>query len=171
MLGRRALTEKEVAERLAARGFDQTEVGGALGRLRALGYCDDTAFARRRAGEMVEARGMSAIRVTAYLVGRGVPREVARSAAVEAVSVVGEERMIQISAERWLRGRAFTGTPAEVSGLTGFLGRQGFGTGAIRRLLQRRGLAPTAPRLSPGMCRRGRRRAGVAPVNREGSSS
>jgi len=85
LLARRALTRREVAERLAARGHDTQAVDDALSRLTARGALDDAALARRWIGDAAAARGRGRSRALATLEARGVDPAVASSAWAEAV--------------------------------------------------------------------------------------
>jgi regulatory protein len=85
LLSRRALTRREVVDRLSARGYGAEDVEDAVSRLVASSAIDDRALARHWIGSQAEARGRGRARAVAELTARGVPESVASSAWAEAV--------------------------------------------------------------------------------------
>jgi regulatory protein len=80
LLGRRALTRREVVERLTQRGHAAEEVKDAVTRLEEEAAIDDDALARHWIGTQALARGRGRDRALAELQARGVDPEVASSA-------------------------------------------------------------------------------------------
>jgi regulatory protein len=80
LLARRALTRREVASRLSARGFDDPDVVAALDRLAAVSAIDDAALARHWIASQAGARGRGRLRAIAELSARGVPEAIAARA-------------------------------------------------------------------------------------------
>jgi len=85
MLARRAQSEAEIAERLAAHGASRTTVGKVLGRLRSLGYIDDEKLAAEWTDRWKE-RGFGLLRIQAELRRSGIDEAI-----VERVSVDDRE--------------------------------------------------------------------------------
>ena len=74
-LGRRERTEAELRRTLAAKGADPEDVDGVLAELKAGGYVDDTAYARRFAEDRRELDGWGSERIERRLRALGVDRE------------------------------------------------------------------------------------------------
>ncbi len=85
LLGRRALTRREVAERLGQRGHSTLDVEDAVARLEARAAIDDRALARHWIGSQAASRGRGRSRALAELAARGVEAAVAASAWSSAV--------------------------------------------------------------------------------------
>jgi regulatory protein len=73
ILARGPRTEREVAERLAARGFEPEAVRDAVERLRRVSLLDDRAFVRSYLSRELERRPESGTMLRARLRRRGVP--------------------------------------------------------------------------------------------------
>jgi regulatory protein len=71
-LGHKERTQGELAEWLAARGFDADEVEATLSRLIEVGELDDARFARRYAEDKRELRGWGPERIRSALEARGI---------------------------------------------------------------------------------------------------
>jgi len=119
LLARRALTQAEVAQRLAARGHEASEVEDAVTRLMASAAIDDGALARHWIGATASARGRGRKRALAELTRRGVAPAVAASAWSCAVADgdIDESAMVRRAVRRRLGpapGRANEGRLARV---------------------------------------------------------
>ncbi|HEX6547994.1 MAG TPA: regulatory protein RecX [Candidatus Dormibacteraeota bacterium] len=120
LLGQRAHSRRELALKLARRGFDREAVEAALDRLTELGYLDDAGYAatlvERRSGQ----RGATAI--AAELRDKGVSRELTEAALGE----LDEDR--QLAAAQRLAGRllASSGDGANAQRVALKLVRRGF---------------------------------------------
>jgi regulatory protein len=80
-LARRDYFRRELAQRLAKKGYDEDEIAGAIERVQQLGYLDDERLARRFAELRAASRGWGPNRLVAELRRRGVAEGIARSAA------------------------------------------------------------------------------------------
>ena len=83
MLARRARSEAEIAEGLAAHGASRTILGKVLGRLRSLGYIDD----EKLAGEWTDRwkeRGFGVLRIQAQLRKSGIDEALVERVSVDA---------------------------------------------------------------------------------------
>jgi regulatory protein len=136
MLGRRALSRREVAERLARRGFGPDEVSTELKRLEAAGLLDDGALAKQLA-EQSARQGYGRRALAATFVRRGLGREAAEEALAGLAPEVGHgalERALERMARRhpdWRHDRAAR------QRLTRALAQRGFDLDAIRDALGR----------------------------------
>jgi regulatory protein len=74
-LGRRERTEAELRRTLAAKGADPEDVDVVLAELKAGGYVDDAAYARRFAEDRRELDGWGSERIERRLRALGVDRE------------------------------------------------------------------------------------------------
>lgn len=79
-LAHRERTTAELADWLAARGFEATEVTAALEQLSEAGALDDERFATRYAEDKRELRGWGPERIREALEARGVPAALVTSA-------------------------------------------------------------------------------------------
>ena len=80
-LARRDYFRRELAERLARKGYPEDEVREAVQRVVALGYLDDERLARRFSELRSASRGWGPRRLVAELRKRGVSVEIAEPAA------------------------------------------------------------------------------------------
>jgi regulatory protein len=80
LLARRALTRREVEDRLRARGHDDAAVAAALERLSGAGAVADDVLARNWIASQAVARGRGRARALSELEARGVDAAVAASA-------------------------------------------------------------------------------------------
>lgn len=90
ILGLRALTEKKLREKLAAR-YEEAEVEAAMERLRELRLVDDAAWASRFAAERFARAGKGRHRIRAELQARGIDGQSAE-AALASLPAGDEER-------------------------------------------------------------------------------
>jgi regulatory protein len=74
-LGQRERTEAELRRTLAAKGADPEDVDAVLAELKAGGYIDDAAYARRFAEDRRELDGWGSERIERRLRSLGVDRE------------------------------------------------------------------------------------------------
>lgn len=126
MLARRPHARRELALKLARRGYGHEEVETALSRFSRLGYLDDESFAAALVRRRSPTRG-SAL-VAAELARRGVGREVARGA-LEAMTEEQQVAAATLIALRALGSRKVTLAEA-LRTLGPRLARKGF-SGAI----------------------------------------
>jgi regulatory protein len=84
LLARQSRSEHDLSARLLRKGFTDGEVAGALLRCRQLGYLDDQRFALERSRRLLREGKAVGWRLQADLRQRGIPEEVARTAAENA---------------------------------------------------------------------------------------
>ena len=131
MLGRRELSVAQVRERLAGKGWTETAIEPAIGRLVASGTLDDArvavACARTRSGVKRQGRD----RVLREIQALGVSRDVARAAVDEVFGALDEVDLLQAALDKRLRARMVLSDPAVQRRLYAALVRQGFNARAV----------------------------------------
>ncbi len=130
LLARRPHFRAELERKLRQRGHDHESIGETLERLDALGYLDDLACASSLASGPLRRRGYGPRRVRMELARRGAPPE-SVEAAVAAAFPDGEEAAARKVADRWLSGRG-----GDAAALGRHLGRKGFSTAVVMRVLE-----------------------------------
>ena len=135
MLARRELSEVQVRQRLARRGYDGAAVDDAIARLRAERAIDDArvaeAIARTESG--LRRRGRRRVRMQIERVGidPGVARRV-----VDAVfGDIDDDALLEASLRRRLRGRAAIADDREFQRLYRYLIGQGFDPERVMKAL------------------------------------
>lgn len=138
MLARRELSEQQVRQRLARRGYDAEAVEAAVARLKAERAIDDArvagAMARTESG--VKRRGRW--RVTRRIESAGIAPNVARQAADEAFEHIDPDALLEAALERRLRGGRPIADEREFQRLYRYLLGQGFEADPVLRALRRR---------------------------------
>ena len=134
MLARRALSCRELAERLERKGFGAGAVRAEVARLEAAGLLDDAELARSVArSQLAEGRGRRMLAAT--LRRRGVDRE----AADEALAGVGddeERQALRLALARAARKYpGFRRVPLQRRKVIRYLLARGFGAAAVSRAL------------------------------------
>lgn len=129
MIGRRALSKKELQDRLVKKGADQEDAQNAVDWLEEIGAVDDASYAgviaRHYAG-----RGYGSARVKEELRRRGVDRSLWADALAELPEA--EEAIIAYVRKR---SHGDLSDPKELKRLTDALVRRGFSWGDIRSAL------------------------------------
>jgi regulatory protein len=133
-LGRRALSRREMRERLERKGFGAGAIRTELARLAAAGLLDDTELARSvTRAQLGEGRGRRA--VSALLRRRGVERD----AAASALGTIGEdeetEALAHAIAKAARRYPGFRSLPQARRKMIRYLLARGFGLAAVCRAL------------------------------------
>jgi len=133
-LSRRALSRREVAERLERKGFGAAAVRAEVARLAAAGLLDDAELARAVArAQLADGRGRRAVELT--LRRRGVGRETAG----EALAGIAEEDESGALAHALARAArkypGFRRLPIQRRKVIRYLLARGFGVAAVGRAL------------------------------------
>jgi regulatory protein len=129
LLAGRPHFRRQLADKLARRGFPEEEVAAALDRLTAEGYLDDRKTALDFAAHRLERGGEGRRRLEAELARRGAPPETIEEA-VAGLSFEDDLAAAREAAERWAR-RGGT----DPRSLARHLDRKGFSRRAIFALL------------------------------------
>lgn len=135
LLARREHGRRELATKLASRGFPTTEIEQALTELQEQGWLDDVRAARHYARELFESRGFGRTRVIQMLQARGFSEAEIRSGIEEFDRADLEEARAWKAAERFRQvGRK------RPDAFVRHLERLGFGPRVIVAVLGRAGL-------------------------------
>ncbi len=138
MLGRRELSEQQVRERLARKGFTEDVIDAAVDRLKAERAIDDArvaaAIARTETG--VKRRGR--LRVRRQIESAGIAPGVAREATDAVFQEVDDDALLEAALARRLRGGRAIGDDREFQRLYRYLTSQGFDADRIRAALAAR---------------------------------
>lgn len=124
LLERRARSECELRERLAAAGLDRAIVDQAIERLIAMRLIDDHAFALQWVTERSARKGLAPAVLEAELEAKGVSRDTAEVALAEAA--VDEEAQAREVAVRLSRKVAGRPAATQAIRLRDMLARRGF---------------------------------------------
>ncbi|MGE5599066.1 MAG: regulatory protein RecX [Bacteroidota bacterium] len=130
-LARRALTRRELADRLTAGGYSPDEVGEAVERLAGWGYLDDRAVARRALEECLNRRPRGREFLAHELLARGVPAEIVRET-LAAYTQADEEE----AARKAIAGRGLSpgDGPRDLARAWRMLARLGFAEAVAERV-------------------------------------
>jgi regulatory protein len=135
MLARRELSEVQVRQRLARRGYDGAAVDDAIARLRAERAIDDArvaeAIARTESG--LRRRGRRRVRMQIERVG--IDPGVARRAVDAVFGDIDDDALLEASLRRRLRGRAAIADDREFQRLYRYLIGQGFDPERVMKAL------------------------------------
>ena len=136
MLGRRALSRAEIAERLDGRGFGGPAVKAEVVRLERAGLLDDAVLARAVCQAQLRA-GRGGRAAAAALKRRRVSREAAETALAEIAEADGEGAALGAAVERAsAKHRFWRRLPAERRKVVRYLLARGFGLNEVRRALE-----------------------------------
>ncbi len=138
LLAGRELSEAQVRERLARRGFEPDAVEAAIARLRDEGAVDDRRVAAACARTEARIRGRGPARILHHIQALGIAREVAEQAVREAVPPGEEGGLLEQALARRLHGATAPPDAPALRRLYAHLVRQGFAPGAVLTLLKRR---------------------------------
>ena len=138
MLGRRELSEVQVRQRLARKGFAAQDIDTAVARLRAERAVDDDRVAEAIARTEVTLRRRGRLRVLRKIEAAGIARETADRAIHAVYGALDAEALLAAALARRLRGRPHIADQAEFRRLYRYLIGQGFESDAILRMLKAR---------------------------------
>jgi regulatory protein len=130
MLAQRRLTESQLWERLARRGYPDDEIRGAVESCKRDGFVDDALFARLFVDGRVKAVGNA--RLVAELVRRGIDRDAAKASVATAER--DQEERLGSAIDKLFRTRSNLSYPSAARALE----RLGFPASAIYRQLRER---------------------------------
>ena len=138
MLAARALSVREVRERLARRGYGRDEIESAVASLISQGYLDDTTLAYNVAASRAQQR-FGKIRVTALLGRRGVAPEIVTEAVHRVFADLDEDELAREAAEEAARRQSGPRDHRWTARIGRSLLRRGFSRGAVTTALRRMG--------------------------------
>lgn len=137
-LGRSALTEKELRDRLARRTPREEHIDEVIERLKSARYLDDQQTAESYARFRLQTAGHGQRRVVRDLARRGLDEAAASSAVSQAYEGQDERALAQRAARRRLKAKGIEGKvedPREAKGLAEWLERNGFAAEVIAEAL------------------------------------
>lgn len=137
MLGGRELSERQVRQRLARRGYDEEAIDAAVARLKTDGSLDDERAARAMAHAETSLRKRGRLRVKRRLESAGIAPDVAQRATQEIFQTVDADALMEAALQKRLRGRERIAGDREFQRLYRFLIGQGFESDRVLALLRR----------------------------------
>ena len=138
LLGGRELSERQVRERLARRGYDMAAIDAAIERLKTTGSIDDERAARALAHSETSVRKRGRLRVKRRLDAAGIPSSVADRAMQETFRAIDVDALMVAALNKRLRGRDSIADDREFQRLYRYLLGQGFEPDRVVALLRRR---------------------------------
>ena len=137
MLGRRELSERQVRQKLARRGYDDESIDEAIVRLTSDRSLDDERAARAMAHAETSLKKRGTIRVRRRLEAAGIAPAVAARAIQEAFQAIDVDTLAAAALQKRLRGREAIADEREFQRLYRFLIGQGFESDRVLALLRR----------------------------------
>lgn len=138
MLGRRELSERQVRERLARKGFGENEIEEAVARLTAERAIDDARVAAAIARTETAIKRRGRLRVKREIENAGIAPGLARQALDEVFEDVDDDSLLQAALGRRLRGDRPIEDDREFQRLYRYLAAQGFESDRILKALNAR---------------------------------
>ncbi|MDA8388657.1 MAG: regulatory protein RecX [Nitrospiraceae bacterium] len=130
LLGYRGRSRAELEERLSRKGFDPAAAAAALQKLERLGYIDDSALAAALSRQARQNRKLGRKGAFLYLLGRGIPEELALAALAGYDEFEGAEKV----ARKKLDAMKREGPATVRRRLYGALARRGYSAETIRKV-------------------------------------
>jgi regulatory protein len=137
MLGGRELSERQVRQRLARRGYEAEAVDEAVARLKSDRSLDDERAARAMAHTETTLRKRGSLRVIRRLEAAGIPRAIAQRATQDVFQTIDADALLDAALHKRLRGRDRIADDREFQRLYRYLIGQGFESDRILALLRR----------------------------------
>jgi len=137
MLGRRELSERQVRQRLARKGYEDEDINAAVERLKQDSSLDDERAARAMAHAETSLKKRGQLRVKQRLQAAGISPAVAQRAIQETFESIDADALLTSALQKRLRGREHIADEAEFQRLYRYLVGQGFEPDRILALLRR----------------------------------
>lgn len=138
LLAVRELSERQLRDRLARRGYGEADIDNAVARLRADGTLSDRRVALATARREGALRHRGRARALQKVLGLGIDRDTAEAAVEEVFAELDESTLLDRALARRLRGRAPRALDERTRAkLVRSLAAQGFALDAILRKLER----------------------------------
>ena len=138
MLGRRELSEAQVRQRLARRGYEEDAIDAAVTRLKDERAIDDMRVAEAIARTETSVKRRGKLRVRMQIERAGIAKATARRAVDEAFASIDDEGLLKAALARRLRGQMPIKDDAQFARLYRYLMGQGFEADQIVRALKAR---------------------------------
>jgi regulatory protein len=138
MLGRRELSEAQVRQRLARRGYEDDEVDSAVARLLEERALDDRRVANAIAHTETRVRGRGRMRVKRQIEAAGISTPLAQEAVDAVLAELDADELLLAALEKRLRGRPAIADDREFQRLYRYLVTQGFDVDRVLAILRSR---------------------------------
>ena len=138
MLGGRELTERQLRQRLARRGYDSESIDAAVTRLKADRSLDDERAAKAIAHAETSLKKRGKLRVKRRLDAAGIAPATAQRAIQEVFEAIDGDALIEAALRKRLRGREEIADEREFQRLYRYLLGQGFESDRVLALLRGR---------------------------------
>ena len=135
MLARRELSESQIRQRLARKGYSESDIDEAVERLRGERAIDDARVAAAIARTETSIRRRGKLRVRMQIERAGIGTDLAKRAVDEVFSEIDDDELIEASLRKRLRHRETIADDREFQRLFRYLLGQGFETDKILRAL------------------------------------
>ena len=142
MLAQRELSEAQLRQRLARRGYDRDVIDAAIARLKSENNIDDARVAALIAQSETTRRKRGRLRVKRQIEAAGIAASIAQQAIDEAFRSIDADALMAAALERRLRGGKSIGDEKEFQRLYRYLCTQGFEPDRVLALLRARRKAP-----------------------------
>ncbi|WP_224983620.1 regulatory protein RecX [Geomonas agri] len=130
-------SEGELRKKLSGKGYEESDIEAAVGRMKELGYLDDLRFARSFASSALRNGKGVGPRLKLELSRRGVASSIVSQVLDELAQEYSEaELLAQVMERRYPGFDAATASDKEKRRIVGYLQRKGFSLGAIFRELK-----------------------------------
>jgi regulatory protein len=136
LLARRELSEAQIRQRLARRGYATEDIDTAVTRLRDERALDDRRVASAIAHTETRVRGRGRLRVRRRIEAAGISAALAQDAVDAVFADIDPDALLAAALDRRLRGRATIEDDREFQRLFRYLSGQGFEHDRILALLR-----------------------------------
>ena len=136
MLGRRELSEQQVRQRLARKKYSQDDIDEAIARLREERAINDRRVAEAIVRTETGIRKRGRVRVRLQLERAGIATETARAAIDSVFDAIDNDRLLESSLRKRLRGREAIADDREFARLFRYLIGQGFESDRVMKALK-----------------------------------
>ena len=136
MLARRELSEQQVRQRLARKDYGQDEIDDAIARLREERAINDRRVAETIVRTETGIRKRGRVRVRLQLERAGIATETARAAIDSVFDAIDDDRLLESSLRKRLRGREAIADDREFARLFRYLIGQGFESDRVMNALK-----------------------------------
>ena len=138
MLALRELSESQIRQRLAKRGYDEDAIETAVARLKTEKSIDDARVAGALARTETSLRKRGRLRVRRRIEAAGIASSIAQRAVDDTFADIDSDALMAAALEKRLRGRTAIADNREFQRLYRFLSGQGFESDRILTLLRTR---------------------------------
>jgi regulatory protein len=138
LLARRELSEAQVRQRLARKGYPREEIDAAVTQLRDERALDDRRVASAIANTETRVRGRGRLRVKRQIEAVGISSAIAQDAVDATFAEIDSDALLQAALDRRLRGRTQIADDREFQRLFRYLSAQGFESERVLAALRRR---------------------------------